>query len=194
MLISDSAGHAVFSLLESGSLHAVAPGGTVAQPRGLAWADGEKGGGTVVIADTKNHRIAAMDLGGGAAGPWTWLRKECLLSLAGGSMRGYRDCEGEGAMMNGPRGVCLGFLGDDGKGEVYFTDTGNRVVRRLRSVEERVAVETVAGSGEKGSVDASLKSGSFSQPCGLCLDPGNCPSRPHMIGSADPFLSVEIGK
>jgi uncharacterized protein (TIGR03437 family) len=88
--------------------------------------------GNLLIADTYNHRIRAVDANG-------------LISTAAGTGIAGRGAEGvPAAQMNlrSPRGVCL-----DRAGTLYIVDTGNhRVLRVLPGG----ATHTAAGNGSPG--------------------------------------------
>jgi sugar lactone lactonase YvrE len=71
---------------------------------------------------------------------------------------------GEGAALNTPRGVALS---PDAR-FLYFADSGNDRVRRVRLCDSKV--ETVAGCGERASRDGPLLSASFAFPYGLAWD------------------------
>lgn len=75
---------------------------------------------------------------------------------------GYADGNGAAARFNQPSR-----LETDSQGNVYLTDTGNSVVRRITPGG---AVGTVAGNGTCGSVDGRTTSAQFCNPKGIALD------------------------
>jgi sugar lactone lactonase YvrE len=87
------------------------------------------------------------------------------LALLAGNIGGPGNLDGFGsdARLNGPAGVVV-----DSKGDVYFTDSSNHVLRK-RSADGLVT--TVAGQLEvPGTVDGRGSSARFSSPTGLAID------------------------
>jgi sugar lactone lactonase YvrE len=75
---------------------------------------------------------------------------------------GYADGNGSAARFSQPSRLTT-----DAQGNVYLTDTGNSVVRRITPAG---AVGTVAGNGTCGSVDGSTTAAQFCNPKGIVLD------------------------
>jgi sugar lactone lactonase YvrE len=75
---------------------------------------------------------------------------------------GYADGEGTAARFNQPSR-----LSTDAQGNVYLTDTGNSVVRKITPAG---SVGTVAGNGTCGSVDGHMTGAQFCNPKGIALD------------------------
>jgi sugar lactone lactonase YvrE len=75
---------------------------------------------------------------------------------------GYADATGSAARFNGPSRVET-----DVQGNVYVTDTGNSVVRRITPSG---AVTSLAGNGTCGSADGRERSAQFCNPKGVALD------------------------
>lgn len=111
--------------------------------------------GRIYIADTGNHRIRMIERG-------------VITTLCGTGQSGFSGDGGIGAkaQFNRPGGVAV-----DGCGNVYTNDYGNN---RIRRIDPRGMVSTVAGCGEYGyrgdhgkAVDACID-----RPYGLCVTPG----------------------
>jgi hypothetical protein len=87
-------------------------------------------GGNVYIADSNNLRLRMISNG-------------IIPTIAGRGLAGYAGDGGPAtsAQLNGPSGVAV-----DGAGNVYFTDTGNNVVRKVAGG----VITTVAGNGTAG--------------------------------------------
>ena len=85
--------------------------------------------GNLYIADTGNNRI--RELSGGI-----------ITTVAGTGSAGFSGNNGPAtsAMLNGPTSVAV-----DGAGNIFFSDTGNLVVRRIDAITHNIT--TVAGNG-----------------------------------------------
>ncbi len=85
--------------------------------------------GSIVIADTENHRIRKIDVNG------------IITTIAGNGQSGFSGDEGPAinAVLNTPTSVSIG-----SKGFVYFVDQGNF---RVRVIKPDGFIETVAGNG-----------------------------------------------
>ena len=110
--------------------------------------------GNVYIADTGNDRIRKVTPVG------------IITTIAGNGSTGFA---GEGvpatsAQLNGPSRVAL-----DPAGNIYFTDNGNNVVRRISTAG---IIRTVAGNGQYGfSGDGGpATSAMLANPIGLAID------------------------
>lgn len=110
--------------------------------------------GNIYIADTGNNRIREVTASG------------VITTIAGTAISGYA---GDGnfaisAQLNGPERVAL-----DPAGNIYFTDNGNNVVRRVSTVG---IITTVAGNGQYGySGDGGLAiAAMLANPIGLTID------------------------
>lgn len=106
--------------------------------------------GTLIVADTYNHRIRRMLPGG---------RME---TLAGTTSEGYADGVGENARFAQPRGVTV-----DDQGNVFVADTVNHVIRKI--TPNRL-VTTHAGSGVMGYLDGPAGTARFNAPFDVALD------------------------
>ena len=110
--------------------------------------------GNVYVADWFNNRVRKIDPAG------------TIVTIAGTGKRGYSGDGGPAvdAQLSGPSGVLV-----DSAGNVYISDAGNY---RVRKVDSSGTIETVAGTGEPGSLgngglaaEASLR-----YPRGLAMD------------------------
>lgn len=86
-----------------------------------------------------------------------------VTTLAGtAGTNGYTDATGAAARFSVPFDIAA-----DGSGNVYVSDHGNHVVRKITSAG---VVTTLAGSGSSGKVDATGAAASFKFPSGLAVD------------------------
>jgi hypothetical protein len=86
-----------------------------------------------------------------------------VTTLAGTSgANGYTDATGAAARFSVPFDIAA-----DGSGNLYVSDHGNHVVRKITSAG---VVTTLAGSGSPGKVDATGAAASFTFPSGLAAD------------------------
>ena len=122
-------------------------------PNGVA-ADGS---GNVYIADLRNNRIRKVDAAG------------TITTIAGSTSSGYSGDGGAAtaAGMNSPA-----FLTVDVAGNVFFSDMGNFVIRRISVAGD---IETVAGTGGGGySGDGGpATAATMSSPTGVTFDANN---------------------
>jgi sugar lactone lactonase YvrE len=144
----------------------IAPDGTVSTVAGgvEGFADGASGDarfngpsglavaadGTIYVADTANHAIRRIRPDG------------YVSTLAGGHGFGHRDGSGADALFNGPIGVAL-----DSTGRVIVADAYND---RIRAITADGIVVTLAGSGQRGSVDGGAAEAQFDTPSGVAVD------------------------
>ncbi len=114
------------------------------------------GSGNLYVADENNHVIRKIS----AAGVVT-----TLAGLAGTS--GQADGTGTSARFNQPTGVSV-----DGAGNVYVTDYGNQLIRKVSATG---VVTTIAGvGGASGALDGTgyaLNPALFNNPSGIALSP-----------------------
>ena len=84
------------------------------------------------IADTGNNRIRRVDPGG------------AITTVAGSGIYGFGGDSGPAVSgaLRFPRGIAM-----DTAGTLYIADTGNQ---RIRRVNEKGIIETVAGTGDRG--------------------------------------------
>ena len=90
--------------------------------------------GRIAVADSENHRIRAVTMGG------------AVTSIAGTGVAGHLDGEDGLSRLDTPLDLAI-----DATGTVFITDLGNNVVRRLREG----VVDTVVGSGAEAWLDAT---------------------------------------
>jgi len=115
-------------------------------PRGLA----VDAAGNVYVADTGNSVIRKIDPSGNVS------------TLAGNGMPGELDGSAANAEFDRPSGVAV-----DANGNVFVTDSGNNVIRRIDSAGN---VSTWAGSGNIGYGDSPAPlEAQFANPFGLAL-------------------------
>jgi DNA-binding beta-propeller fold protein YncE len=113
------------------------------------------GQGGLLIADSYNHRIRRLDLESG------------MISTFAGSGRGF-DGDGydrEGAKFRSPSDVAV-----SARGDVYVVDKGNRRVRKISKVDNKIT--TVVGSdslGFSGDIGPAVLAG-MSDPYGIAID------------------------
>jgi sugar lactone lactonase YvrE len=109
--------------------------------------------GNVYIADTGNNRVRKVNSSG------------IISTIAGNGKPGYSGDHGPAtaAELNGPTRVAI-----DSAGDVYVSDNGNNVVRRISSGK----ITTVAGNGQSGfsGDNGPATSASLANPQGLTLD------------------------
>ncbi len=85
-----------------------------------------------------------------------------VTTLAGSTEEGYADGQGSMARFKLATGVVV-----DKTGTVYVVDQGNF---RIRKIAPDGAVETLAGSGKKGTADGSALKATFRRPTGIARD------------------------
>ncbi|MDD0838196.1 SMP-30/gluconolactonase/LRE family protein [Curvibacter sp. HBC61] len=119
-------------------------------PQGVA----VDGAGNVFIADTGNHRVRQVSVGG------------TVTTVAGIGQSGYLgdDVAATTTSLSSPRGVVL-----DGTGAFYIVDASNQ---RIRKVSTAGIITTVAGTGTAGFTGdgGAATSASLRAPAGLALD------------------------
>ena len=135
--------------LENCFLEPRGPGGCLSQPSGLAF---DKSG-NIYVADYGNNAIRKITPTGVGS------------TFAGGSgpgVPGFVDDTGTAAKFNSPSCVVVDTLGN-----VYVTDAGNNVIRKITSAG---VVTTFAGSGTIGFVNGTGTLASFYFPTGIAID------------------------
>ena len=127
------------------------------QPEGLDF-DFE---GELLFADSLNHAIRAIVPNGN------------IFTVAGNGTPGFSGDGGlaASAQLNTPRGVRI-FAPGTTQEALYFSDTGNNRIRRIRKIGSQFIIDTVAGNGTPGysgdggqAVDAEIN-----DPEGLAFD------------------------
>jgi ABC-type branched-subunit amino acid transport system substrate-binding protein len=107
--------------------------------------------GNLFVADSFNHSIRVVRPDG------------TVSKLAGSGMAGYRDGQGTQAQFNQPMGLAL-----SPSGVLYVADSMNN---RIRAISPEGMVTTLAGSGEKGSVDGPSTHAQFDFPMYVSISP-----------------------
>jgi DNA-binding CsgD family transcriptional regulator len=119
-------------------------------PRALA----VRNDGSIFIADTMNHRIRRVDLGG------------IITTVAGTGEPGFSGDDGQAfvARLSSPAGVAVGF-----GGRVLIADTGNN---RVREISPTGVITTVAGTGDAGYLGdgGPATSAALDSPQGIVVD------------------------
>jgi len=111
------------------------------------------GSGDVYVADQLNSLVRLVSSSGMAT---TYAGTPGVAGLANGAAAG--------SAFNGPDGIAV-----DNSGNVYVSDVGNNVIRKISATGN---VTTFAGSGTVGSADGTGTAASFNQPVGLAVDGG----------------------
>jgi sugar lactone lactonase YvrE len=110
--------------------------------------------GSLYVSDGANHVIRRVS-------PGLDGRVE---TLAGTGVAGSRDGALNQAMFNNPQGIAL-----DGVGNLWISDSGNHVIRRINLVTR--IVETIAGrAGNPGSTDGRGGQARFRSPTGIAIE------------------------
>jgi len=117
-----------------------------AQPRGVA----VRPDGTIVVADTENHRIRLISPAG------------FVTTLAGSGVKGFADGSAAEAQFKSPIGVAV-----CPDGAVLVCDWANR---RIRRIAPDGTVDTVAGSGVVNYLDGIGEATSFTYPYSIAVD------------------------
>jgi sugar lactone lactonase YvrE len=166
----DAAGNLLVADTGNNTIRKILPDGTVSTLAGGAGQPGNSDGawlsarfrnpwgvavapdGDIVVADSSNDSIRKLRPSG------------MVYTVAGQSGTiGYLDGYGDNARFNNPSAVA-----EDGAGNLYVSDSGNDVIRKI--TPSRV-VSTLAGSaGNAGSADGSGASARFWNPQALAVD------------------------
>lgn len=104
----------------------------------------------LIVSDSGNHQVVIINSNGEKI-------------TIGSGKKGYRDGKIETAEFNEPKGIAV-----DSKGNIFVSDSGNNVIRKISLKESRVY--TFAGSGEKGFKNGQRKRASFDKPIGIVID------------------------
>jgi uncharacterized protein (TIGR03437 family) len=127
------------------------------QPAGLDF-DGE---GDLWLADTLNNVIRVITPAGD------------IFTAAGTGTAGFSGDGGlsAAARLNAPQGLRI-FAPGTTEESLYFSDTGNNRVRRIRYINNQYVIDTVAGNGKAGYFgDGGQATGAtLNQPEGLAFD------------------------
>ncbi|MGJ7529613.1 NHL repeat-containing protein [Variovorax sp. GB1P17] len=106
--------------------------------------------GNVYVAEFASHLIRKITPAG------------VVSTLAGSGAAGSDNGTGTAASFNFPGGVAV-----DASANVYVADTSNHLIRKITPAG---AVSTLAGSGDRGSVDDTGTAASFAFPQGVTVD------------------------
>ncbi|HXG63911.1 MAG TPA: gluconolaconase, partial [Blastocatellia bacterium] len=106
--------------------------------------------GNVIIAD------------GGSANRIRRITPAGQVETIAGSVEGFRDGRGDVAEFNTPSGLAV-----DGSGDIIIADTANN---RIRQLDTRGLVSTLAGNGERGFRDGPASEAQFDGPIGVAVD------------------------
>ncbi len=129
-----------------GSANGPAASASFNLPQGLAI----DAAGNLYVADTFNHLIRKITPDG------------TVSTLAGSGAPGNNNGNGTGASFNMPQNLTV-----DAAGNVFVTDLGNNVIRKITPAGD---VSTYAGSGSAGSNNGPALSASFNKPSGIVVD------------------------
>ena len=152
------------------TIRAISADGTVSTLAGLAGSSGSADGtgstarfafpsgiayspdGYLLVADTFNHTIRKVLING------------TVSTIAGqAGSQGSVNLTGTAARFSLPNSVAI-----DASGNVFITDSGSHVIRRM---DTTLAVTTLAGTaGSAGSADGTGAAARFSQPSGIAVD------------------------
>ncbi len=105
--------------------------------------------GTLFVADSGNNAIRRIDPTGE------------VTTIAGDTVRGYRDGPGPTARFDAPVGIAIGR-----DGQIVVADTYND---RIRVIDASGVVRTLAG-GEPGFADGPGENARFQTPCAVAVD------------------------
>lgn len=130
----------------AGNIDGVANAARFFNPFGLAFSPD----GTVLwVTDENNHRLRRVDVA------------TSTVTTFAGSVAGFANGDGTGALFNEPAGVVV-----DAFGAVFLTDRKNH---RLRLVLANGTVLTFAGQGSAGCVFGPASTARFNDPFGLAF-------------------------
>lgn len=139
----------VSTLAGSGTVGSANGTGTAASfnnPKGLAM----DGSGNIYVADYSNNLIRKITAAG------------VVTTFAGSGTAGAANGTGTAASFNLPVSLAI-----DASGNVYVSDYGNHLIRKITSAG---VVTTFAGSGTAGAANGTGTAASFNHPFGITLD------------------------
>ena len=105
--------------------------------------------GTIIIADSYNHKIKGIDLNGN------------VYTIAGTGEKGDEDGSGKEATFCPPGGIAI-----DNDGTIIVVDSYNK---KIRGIDPYGNVYTIAGTGKRGDKDGHGNKATFWFPCGIAI-------------------------
>lgn len=129
------------------------------------------GFGNVIVADAANNAIRSIDIVG------------MVTTIAGDGNAGFSDGIGRGAEFHSPTGVAV-----DSNRNIFVTDTGNQ---KVRQIDGKSQVTTIAGDGEFGFNDAVQTEARFADPMGITIDRRG---RPIIVDNFNSLIRLIDGK
>jgi sugar lactone lactonase YvrE len=146
--VEDYSGNGIQGYLNGGS-----PEAKFNQPYGIAM---DKDGGLLIV-DSYNNMIRKVK-----DGKVTDIAGSCSIKDSNGDPAvGFADGDTAKALFNHPRDASF-----DSKGNIYVTDTGNNVIRKIANGK----VTTFAGTLTQGYQDGRANEAKFNLPTGIALD------------------------
>ncbi len=106
--------------------------------------------GVIYVADFSNNLIRSIGKDGHVS------------TIAGSGRPGFADGKGREAALRGPDNITI-----DGNGNLLFADADNY---RIRKIDNKNVVTTVAGTGSSGYRDGKTDEAMFGYPTGVAVD------------------------
>ena len=116
------------------------------------------------MPDTGQSEAATPDAAGGGEPFVDPCTAPCVATIAGIGEPGFADGAGDSAILDGPGGIAVG-----ASGVVYVADELNHRIRTIRCGGEGCRVETLAGTGVRGSTDGPAATAELSNPVGVAV-------------------------
>ncbi len=113
--------------------------------------------GGIIVVDSYSNRIRKLKDGEAATIAGFTDSKD----LYGFTRGGFRDGKTDEARFNNPRDAVV-----DSKGNIFISDTGNHVIRKISEGK----VYTFAGTGNAGYKNGKASTAEFNTPTGLAID------------------------